>query len=211
MIFVSSLSAPDASRKPDVHGLVDAHDYRAAPGADLHVWPVEADWKIVVAQLLESRLPNAASHGSPHWRTPALEIDETAGTMRWSALPGVASGASGRPRATTKAAAWHRRFLWPNMLIEQRSGSLSVLQVQPGGAGRSRVQQFEYRAQDAGLSVSRDEDRVRRLLREQLERELGMAASTQQGLADPGYEQGADTPSSPAAAAFGRMWLAAED
>ena len=48
------------------------------------------------------------------------------------------------PGTTTNS--WRRQFVWPNLLVEQRPGALSILQVLPTGAGRSRVQQFEYAA-----------------------------------------------------------------
>ncbi len=130
--------------------------------------------------------------------------------MRWSASPEVTSGGPGRTRPTAATKPWQRRFLWPNVLIEQRPGALSVLQVQPAGAGRSRVQQFECTAQGDDPKASAGDDRMRRVLGEQLERELAIAASTQQGAGDPDYVPDASVPPSPAAAAFRRMLLAAE-
>ncbi len=61
LVFVRPHPAPGGWPQPHVDGLVDARDYQPATGADLQVWPVEADWTIVVAQLLESRLPDVSS------------------------------------------------------------------------------------------------------------------------------------------------------
>jgi hypothetical protein len=109
---------------------------------------------------------------------------------------------------TTRAVRWH--FQWPNLLLEQRPGALSIVQVLPAGPGRSRVQQFEYvaRAADA-QALARQED-ARGQARKQLERGLVLAESTQQGEADPDYRADTSVASSPAVATFQRLLLDAE-
>ena len=130
--------------------------------------PVEADWKIVMRQMLDARSPGAPAG---HWR---------------------------------------RQFLWPNLLVEQRPAVLSILQVLPTGAGRSRVQQFEYAGRSTDSHGLASDERARSLARAQLERELEIAASTQQGETDPDYRADASVTPSPAVSAFLRMLLDAE-
>jgi len=168
LIFVRSPAAARPWPEPDLAGIGAASDCLPLPDAAGSPWPVEADWKIVMLQLLESRPPGATT--SP----------------------------------------WRRQFLRPNMLVEQRPGALSILQVLPAGAGRSRVQQFEYAAPAADPQALAGAERARSLMRVQLERELAIAASTQQGEADPDYEADASVAPSPATAAFRRMLLDAD-
>ena len=113
------------------------------------------------------------------------------------------------PGATTRP--WRRQFLWPNMLVEQRPGELSVVQVLPTGAGRSRVQLFEYAAPSTDPQELASAVQERGQSREQLERELALAASTQQGATDPDYQADASVTPSPAVSAFQRMLLDADD
>ena len=168
LIFVRSPGAARPWPEPDLAGLGDVGDCLPLPDSAGLPLPVEADWKIVMMQLLESRPPGATT--SP----------------------------------------WRRQFLRPNLLVEQRPGALSLLQVLPAGAGRSRVQQFEYAAPAADPQALASAERSRSLMRAQLERELEIAASTQQGEADPDYEADASAAPSPAVSAFRRMLLDAE-
>lgn len=168
LIFVRSPGAARPWPAPDLAGLGDVGDCLPLPDSAGLPLPVEADWKIVMMQLLESRPPGATT--SP----------------------------------------WRRQFLRPNLLVEQRPGALSILQVLPAGAGRSRVQQFEYAAPAADPQALASAERSRSLMRAQLERELEVAASTQQGEADPDYEADASAAPSPAVSAFRRMLLDAE-
>jgi len=202
LIFVRPPASAGARPSPDIVECADAGDRRPAPGADPQARPVEADWKIVVMQLLESRMPDASNGAwAIRWRSPVLDIDPAAGTIRWNATG---------ERAGSAPQSWRRQFLWPNVFVEQRAGVLSVLQVQPSGAGRSRVQLFEYAAAAADPQARADEDVLRTVMRGQLERELALAASIQQGVTDPGYQPDENAPPSPVVAAFRRMLYAAE-
>jgi len=168
LIFVRSPVAARPWPEPDLAGLDDTGDCVPLPDCAGSPLAVEADWKIVMMQLLESRPPGA----------------------------------------TTKP--WQRHFLWPNVLVEQRQGALSILQVLPVGAGRSRVQQFEYATPTAAVQGPASNAGTRSLARAQLERELATAASTQQGRADPDYQADAGVSPSPAVAVFRRMLRDAE-
>ena len=180
-----ALPALDAS-------LVPADAAPAQPEAP-QVFQVAADWRTVVASWLESRLPDVP-RAAPAERisAPVLDIDELAGTLHWAAA---------RP-------ALRRQFLWPNTLVERRADGCSVLLVQPAGERCSRVHWFDY---TLGRPVARrpGDDAARRVLREQLERELALAVSTEQGAADPGYAPDPAAPTLPSVAAFRRMLLAA--
>lgn len=206
LVFVRAPSVPAGQRPASVAGLAPAID--CAPVADT-VTPtlqVEADWSIVVQQLLESRLPPTASGtGAIRFDDAELEIVESQGTMQWRGTPS-AGGDDRNPRPP--GGAWRRQFLWPSLLVEQRPGWLSLLQVQPLAAGRSRVQQFVYAV--GATDATATNDVLRDLLRVQLESELALAVSTQQGATDPGYQADGSVPSSPAVAAFRRMLLDAE-
>jgi TetR/AcrR family transcriptional repressor of bet genes len=168
LVFVRSPAATHRWPVPDLSGLEDVDDHRPTPDSAGSLLPVEADWKIVMLQLLESRPPG------------------------------------------TTAAAGRRHFIWPNLLLEQRPGVLSILQVLPAAAGRSRVQQFDYLAPSAAAQAEASTAPPRDTAREQLERELALAASTQQGQADPDYATDPNAPLSPAAAAFQRLLRDAE-
>ncbi len=166
LIFVRSPAAPRRWPEPDLSGMDDAGDY--LPASEFAELPVEADWKIVMRQLLDARSPDSTS--SP----------------------------------------WHWQFVWPNLLVDQRAGALSIVQVLPTGAGRSRVQQFEYAARSTDSQQLARNEQARSLARAQLERELAVAASTQQGETDPDYRADTSVTPSPAVSAFQRMLLDAE-
>lgn len=168
LIFVRSPAAARPWPEPDLSALDDASAWLPLPDAAGLPLPVDADWKIVMMQLLDSRAPG------------------------------------------TTPSAWRRQYLWPNVLVEQRAGALSILQVLPAGAGRSRVQQFDYAARAADPQIQASAASACRLAREQLERDLAIATSTQQGQADPDYEADAGVPPSPAVLAFRRMLLDAD-
>jgi TetR/AcrR family transcriptional repressor of bet genes len=172
-------------------GLVAAKAVPAQPEA-LQVFQVAADWRTVVAWWLDSRLPDVprAAPAEPI-SAPVLDIDEIAGTLHWAAARPVL----------------RRQFLWPNTLVEHRADGCSVLLVQPAGERRSRVQWLEYTV--GRPAARRAADESRRLLHEQLERELALAVSTEQGAADPDYAPDPAAPTSPAVAAFRRMLVAA--
>jgi len=167
LVFVRSPAATHRWPEPDLSELQDAGD--CLPLSDT-VEPllVEADWKLVMLQLLESRPPG------------------------------------------TTSAAGRRHFVWPNLLLEQRPGALSVLQVLPVAAGRSRVQHVEYATRAPDLQAQGDTAQPRAAALVQLRRELALAASTQQGQADPDYQADASVTLSPAAALFRRLLRDAE-
>ncbi|MGB7739910.1 MAG: TetR family transcriptional regulator C-terminal domain-containing protein, partial [Steroidobacteraceae bacterium] len=123
LIFVRSPVAARPWPEPDLAGLDDTGDCVPLPDCAGSPLPVEADWKIVMMQLLESRPPGATT------------------------------------------GPWRRIFLWPNMLVEQRPDALSILQVLPAGAGRSRVQQFEYAAPAVDPQASASAERARSTMR----------------------------------------------
>lgn len=167
LVFVRSPAATRRWPEPDLAGLDDAGDCLSLSQCTEVSWPVEANWKIVMRQLLDSRSTDA---------TPSL----------------------------------HRQLLWPNLLVEQRRGALSIVQVVPTGADRSRVQLFEYAARPTGSQSGPPDEQARSLVRAQLEFDLAIAASTQQGEADPDYRADTSVKPSPAVAAFERMLLDAE-
>lgn len=103
-----------------------------------------------------------------------------------------------------------RQFLWPNLLVAQSPGVLSVVQVLPAGPGCSRVQRFEYEALAADEQARLRNARARALSRTELERQLAFAASTQQGETDPDYRADSSVTPSPAVSDFLRMLLDSE-
>jgi TetR/AcrR family transcriptional repressor of bet genes len=167
LIFVRSPAATRRWPEPDLASLDVAGDCRPLSQSVQTAWPVEADWKIVMRQLIDS-----SSTGM-----------------------------------TTSA---RRQFLWPNLLVEQRPGALLIVQVVPTGTGRSRVQLFEYAAGSTGSRAEAPDEHARSRIRTQLEYQLAIAASTQQGEADPDYTADTSVTPSPAVAAFQRMLLDAE-
>ena len=167
LIFVRSPATTRRWPEPDLASLDDAGDYVPLAQSAEASWPVEANWKIVMRQLLDQR-----------------------------------------PTSTTTSP--RRQFLWPNLLVEQGPGALSIVQVVPTGAGRSRVQLFEYAARSTDLHAEPPGEHARSPVRAKLEYELPIAASTQQGEADPDYRADTGVTPSPAVAAFERMLLDAE-
>jgi TetR/AcrR family transcriptional regulator, transcriptional repressor of bet genes len=168
LIFVRSPAATRRWPEPDLAGLEDASDYLPVLDTADGSMPVEADWKIVMRQLLESRAAGAAT-------------------------------------------GQHRLFLWPNLWIEQSADALSILQVVPTGAGRSRVQRFDYAAHSADAAGRARDERTASLARTRLEADLAIAVSTQQGETDPDYRADASVTPSPAVSSFLRLLLDAEN
>ncbi len=119
-------------------------------------------------------------------------------TLLESRAPGTASSAGQWP------------FLWPNLLVQQGPGVLSIVQVLPVGAGCSCVQQFEYEVAAADAEARARNAAARSLSRTQLERELALAASTQQGETDPDYQADSSVTPSSAVSVFLRMLLDSE-
>ena len=104
-----------------------------------------------------------------------------------------------------------RQFLWPNLLrgaatgcLVDRAGAADGCRPQPRAA--VRVRGAYRRLAGAGAASQR----ARSLARTQLEHELAIAASTQQGETDPDYRADTSVTPSPAVSAFQRMLLDAE-
>jgi phenylpropionate dioxygenase-like ring-hydroxylating dioxygenase large terminal subunit len=167
LIFVRSPGATRRWAEPDLAGLEDASDYVPVLEAADGLLPVEADWKIVMRQLLESH------------------------------AAGTSTGQ-------------HNLFLWPNLWIVQPADALSILQVLPTGAGRSRVQRFEYAAHPADAKGPARDEHAGSLARTLLEQDLAIAVSTQRGESDPDYRADTSVTPSPEVSSFLRMLLDAE-
>ena len=190
-LFVRTTTGPMAA---GFTGAFDGGQGRVT-AIELQTHAVAAHWTHVVAGWLESRMPEAARDAwGATWQSPVIDVDEPQGRVRWAAVD----------------PAWRREYLWPNLLVERRPDGLTLLQVQPAGADRSRVQVFEYVYAGAGSQRLADGEAARRQLRELLERELAVAASVQQGGADPGYEADSAAVPGAAVAAFRRMLHDAE-
>ncbi len=146
-----------------------------------HEQRVDAHWRTVVEQWLESRFAGPAS---------------------------VAIDSAGRALTATEAGRAVRQFCWPATLIERHAQGVSVLQALPDGAGQCRVQQFDYPVASRSGGDTAAGARGRR---EALARELALAGSTQRGYADPDYEPDSHATPAPAVAAFRRMAGARRD
>jgi hypothetical protein len=158
---------------------------------------VAADWKIVVEQWLETS-------------SPAADLTVAQDSFAWSVTMAGDSLSERLYRAVVECVepnSWRRLFIAPNQLIETRADGLSVIQVLPVSAGRSRVRRFDF-------SVLSPEEGARVAL--YLARRLGpfarralmsVAESVQRALIEFGYESGIATVS-PAVSWF-RRWLTA--
>ena len=176
-------------------------------------YEVAADWKIAVEQLLLHRLPeHEAGGGVLGFRDPILVVDSDRHQISWRATPDSGESWSAQRLATLAhgraESAWARRYLWPNLLLEFRPDGLSVIQVIPIAAGRSRWQCFDYRyegtesaEQASGFLAARTARQARRL-------DIDLASSTQQGMTAPGYAADGQPPAARAVAVF-RQFLAA--
>jgi TetR/AcrR family transcriptional repressor of bet genes len=138
---------------------------------------VAADWKISVEQLLLHRLPERAGEGGAQsFGLPTLEVLADRRQLLWQATP--VDGAD---------PPWRRAYLWPNILLEWRPDGMSAIQVVPTAAGRSRWQCFDYGHTSDNESEQALAIHARRIGREALRFDIELAASTQRGLAAPGY------------------------
>jgi len=199
-----------------VHGLCYGLDGRSLPpraGAGLLELDVHRSRGLIFV-----RSPTAARR----WPEPNLAGLDDAGDCR--PVPDSAEGSvmvaadwkivmrtllDARSPGTTLDAG-RRCVLWPNLLVEQGHGVLSIVQVLPAGPGCSRVQQFWYEARSADSQTRIRSGHARDLSRAQLERELAFAASTQQGETDPDYRADSSVTPSPAVSDFVRMLLDSE-
>ena len=172
---------------------------------------VAADWKILVEQLLLHRLADHESAGGLlRFSPPAVSVDPARRLIDWRATPlGGQCWSAGRLASLAAGnAAWERRYLWPNLLLERRPDGLSALQIVPVAAGLSRLQSFGYGWQDARGAARALRFLTSRITRSALRLDLHLAVSTQSGLNVPGYAASAQAPTPRAVAAF-RGWLAA--
>jgi TetR/AcrR family transcriptional repressor of bet genes len=192
---------------------------------------VHADWKVVVEQWLTSLFPDDAERPAVSaWEFAELELPAAAAfkSAASEAVPPFIWHArlARPPTCWTSArylrlceglasdedvswaadARWQRVFLPPNQLIERRPDGLSIWQVVPVSAARSRVRRFDQTfcaTPRLGRNLRRLADRLAPALQPP---SLESAASIQQGLVALGYE--ADERGAPlrAQAAF-RSWL----
>jgi hypothetical protein len=158
---------------------------------------VAADWKVVVEQWLELSSPIADL-------SPAQDCFAWPVAMWGEAL---SDRLYRRVVECVEPRAWRRLFIAPNQLIETRPDGLSVIQVLPVSAGKSRVRRLDY-------SVLSPEEGARAAL--YLARRLGpfarrtllhAAQSVQRALIEFGYESQAGAVS-PAVAWFRRRLTA---
>lgn len=209
-LFVGNGARPRPELTPSGHDAELAHE-ASMPAGEFGEREVASDWKLLVEQLLLHRLPGRETNGGwLDYAAPELTIDEPHRSLHWQAT--IAGGGSWSARRFVSVAAARaslaRQYLWPNLLIEWRADGCQALQVVPLAAGRCRLQSFDYSWPDAA-----GEQRPRRFLALRIGRELlrldaELAASTQAGLAVPGYAARADAPVPRAVAAF-RQWLSA--
>jgi TetR/AcrR family transcriptional repressor of bet genes len=177
-----------------------------------------ADWKIVVEQWLLAAFP-VASPADSVWTDVQTRLVTAAApesprsapwpVSEWSAVfaPAAASwsktryqsllATAGEAAQAGLSARWRRVFLPPNQLLELRPDGLTIWQVLPDRAGRSRVRSFEFSfIAEARLAVA-----LRRLAR-RLRFGLGVEAleqaeSIQQGIVAFGYGDVATTEPTP--------------
>jgi TetR/AcrR family transcriptional repressor of bet genes len=178
---------------------------------------VAADWKVIVEQWL-SALPDGTERDlkSP-WEHAQLEVGApatrpwtwsarlTRSPATWSAARYLRVANIGAD-ASASGPRWQRVLLPPNQLIECRPDGLSIWQVLPSGAGRSRVRRFDF-----PFGATPRESRALRRLAARITPVLQTAAlahaeSVQQGLVAFGYEPSGQGVPLRAQAAF-RVWL----
>lgn len=184
----------------DVHGLVYGLDGRALPpreGTGLLELDVHRARGLIFVR-------SAVTATARRWPEP--ELGGLADLASWVPGEEVTHGvaADWKIVVRTLLAAGARRFVAPNLLIEQGSGAVAILQVLPAAAGHSTVRRFVF-ARDSRQARQRGTDSPDRL-----ERELLLAESTQQGEADPDYRPDANVTPPPAVAAFEHMLLDAD-
>ncbi len=170
---------------------------------------VHADWKVIVEHWLTSALGDEAERTKPSpWEFTELHLppapgpkaatSETAPAFTWRARLATP------PRSWTAAryvrlagddtagaaedASWQRVFLPPNQLIERRPDGLSVWQVLPISAARSRVRRFDYTFCSTPRLALALRGLAARLTPALQPSALVDAASIQQGLVAFGYE-----------------------
>ncbi len=210
LVFVCATAEGDVPLPPD---LSESAPHPAQPGPGVNdsgtfsELEVAADWKVAVEQLLLHRLSAHPVHGGVHsFDAPALESDPDRRQLRWRAQPAAGSAGTtlrlGPAAQARDGAGWRRIFLWPNILLEWRPDGISAIQVIPVAPGRSRWQCFDYWFADGAQDATAARLLAGRIGREALRLDLDLAASTQRGLAAPGYRAVPHAAAPPAVAAF---------
>jgi TetR/AcrR family transcriptional regulator, transcriptional repressor of bet genes len=168
-----------------------------APSRDIDV---AANWKVLVEQWLESA-------------TPAVAPSAAADSVRWVTSPvdGLASWSAERYRrlaGTAAVDAWQHHFVAPNQLLQSRPDGLSIHQVIPTAAGRSRLRRLHLTRGAAQGGSSAAQYLAARLSSVERPSLLHVAESAQRGVSDFGYRAFAQGPV-PTAVAWFRQYLAA--
>jgi phenylpropionate dioxygenase-like ring-hydroxylating dioxygenase large terminal subunit len=189
-----------------IRGVLEA--FAALRPAGVHEQPIEADWKLIVEQWLESAL---AEHpvGALAGLAPAAHVvlEPESGAVAWHATiaadaAGWTAGHYARLAAVAGGAIWRRLYLPPNELIELRPDGALVLQVIPEAPGRCRLRRFEF-APSAATRAQRALGYLsRRRVRHWLRQDGQLASSIQSGLEGSGYEALEAGPVPQALAAF---------
>ena len=175
---------------------------------------IEADWKIMVEQLLAHRLPDHESIGGvQRFTRPVVQVELELGRVGWRATPVAAENWSARRLASLASArdsaGWQRRFLWPNLFVESRGDGLSALQVIPQGVGGCRLQCWDFWRHGTDPADRAARFLVNRLARQALRVDRDLAASTQRGLNVSGYQTSPSAPVARSVAAFRSLLTAA--
>ena len=156
-------------------------------------WSVDADWKVLVEQWLESASidpVSAAASVSPAWDAPLVN------PAGWSARRYLGLMAC-LPEHT-----WRRQFIAPHQLLESRPDGLSVLQALPTAPGRALLRRLDYTALPPDDSARASLYLAQRLGRVTRRSMRDMAESVQRGLIDFGYELPEQRAAAPAVAWF---------
>ena len=206
-VGVGALAAPDS---PLDDTSIPEPGGRLGQTFGLAEYDIAADWKITVEQLLARRLPDHESVGGvQRFSLPDVRIELERGRISWCAVPVAAENWSAKRLATLMGArgdpGWQRRYLWPNLLFESRADGLSALQVIPLSAGSCRLQCFDFWRHGPGAPDRAIRYLVTRLAHQTLRLDRELAASTQRGLAVPGYEAHPGAPVARSIAAFRQL------
>ena len=166
------------------------------PPTDLRL---EADWKLVIEQWLESAQWLEATEAARGLRR---RVEGAGGRRDWSAR------AYGSLVRSGEHLLWQRRFLAPNHVIELRPDGMTVLQVLPVEPGRSLLRRhYLTRCPEDRPALAADY-LASRLSPYATRAALAVVESTQAGIATFGHEPAEGAQASSALAAFRRQLLA---